>query len=62
MDDKILLPCYLLSLLKLEFQFLLFQALGCMLYEMCTLQYAFEAMSLLSLYFKIVKGEFEVNE
>eukprot|EP00112_Aurelia_sp_Birch-Aquarium-sp1_P016335 Seg3695.3 transcript_id=Seg3695.3/GoldUCD/mRNA.D3Y31 product="Serine/threonine-protein kinase Nek1" protein_id=Seg3695.3/GoldUCD/D3Y31 len=34
-------------------------ALGCMLYEMCTLQYAFEAMSLLSLYFKIVKGEYE---
>eukprot|EP00794_Sanderia_malayensis_P016761 gene16761-18455_t len=34
-------------------------ALGCMLYEMCTLQYAFDATSLLSLYYKIVKGDYK---
>lgn len=34
-------------------------AVGCMLYEMCSLEYAFEATSLLSLYFKIVKGEYK---
>jgi len=34
-------------------------SLGCMLYEMCSLTYAFEATSLLSLYYKIVKGEYQ---
>lgn len=38
-------------------------SLGCMLYEMCSLSYAFEATSLLSLYYKIVKGDYKpLNE
>jgi NIMA (never in mitosis gene a)-related kinase len=32
-------------------------ALGCLLYELCTLQHAFSADNLLGLVFKIVKGE-----
>ncbi|XP_065072303.1 serine/threonine-protein kinase Nek1-like [Rhopilema esculentum] len=34
-------------------------ALGCVLYEMCMLNYAFEATSLLSLYYKIVNCNYE---
>ncbi|ELT98090.1 hypothetical protein CAPTEDRAFT_128561, partial [Capitella teleta] len=34
-------------------------AMGCMLYEMTTLKPAFDAFNLVSLFYKIVKGEFE---
>ncbi len=34
-------------------------ALGCMLYEMCALKPAFDANNLVSLFYKIVKAEFE---
>lgn len=34
-------------------------ALGCLLYELCSLRPPFAASNLLSLYFKITKGEFE---
>ncbi|ESP05116.1 hypothetical protein LOTGIDRAFT_208058 [Lottia gigantea] len=34
-------------------------ALGCILYELCSLRPPFDAQSLLSLFFKIIKGEFE---
>ena len=37
------------------------QALGCLLYEMCALQPAFDANNLISLIYKIVKGDFEVR-
>ncbi|KAM4696457.1 uncharacterized protein WCC33_015214 [Rhinophrynus dorsalis] len=33
-------------------------ALGCLLYEMCALRPAFDATNLISLFFKIVKGEY----
>jgi len=34
-------------------------ALGCVLYEFCTLKHAFDASNLLSLVYKIVKGQSE---
>ncbi|KAG8448094.1 hypothetical protein GDO86_015258 [Hymenochirus boettgeri] len=34
-------------------------ALGCLLYEICTLKPAFNASNLLSLFFKIVKGQYQ---
>ena len=34
-------------------------ALGCVLYELCTLKHAFESNNLLGLVFKIVKGDYE---
>ena len=34
-------------------------ALGCVLYELCTLKHAFDASNLLSLVYKIVKGDYE---
>ena len=36
------------------------QALGCMLYEMLCLRPAFDAQNLVSLFYKIVKADFEV--
>lgn len=38
-----------------------YQALGCVLYEMCALNPPFDASNLLSLFVKIIKAEFEVN-
>ena len=38
-----------------------FQALGCLLYEMCALTYPFEASNLVTLYYKIVKGAYTVS-
>ena len=40
---------------------LLFQALGCLFYEMCSLKPAFDANNLISLFYKIVKGEYDVS-
>ena len=37
------------------------QALGCVLYEMCSLKPPFNAQNLVSLLFKIIKGEYEVG-
>jgi len=34
-------------------------SLGCMLYELCSLAYPFEARNLISLYYKIVKGTYK---
>lgn len=34
-------------------------ALGCVLYELCTLKHAFDASNLLGLVFKIVKGSYD---
>ncbi|KAL4225202.1 hypothetical protein ACF0H5_015893 [Mactra antiquata] len=34
-------------------------AVGCLLYEMCALKPPFDAQNLISLFFKIIKGEFE---
>ena len=39
----------------------MFQALGCLLYEMIALKPAFDANNLISLFYKIVKGEYEVS-
>ena len=41
--------------------FLLSQALGCMLYEMLCLKPAFDAQNLVSLFYKIVKADFQVR-
>jgi NIMA (never in mitosis gene a)-related kinase len=34
-------------------------ALGCVLYELCTLKHAFDSNNLLGLVYKIVKDEYE---
>lgn len=39
-----------------------FQALGCLLFEMCALRHAFEAANLVSLSYKIMKMEYGVSE
>ena len=39
----------------------MFQALGCLLFEMCVLRYAFEANNYLSLMYKIVKVDHGVR-
>ena len=36
------------------------QAVGCLFYEMCALKPPFDAQNLISLFFKIIKGEYEV--
>ena len=38
------------------------QALSCLLYEIIALKPAFDANNLISLFYKIVKGEFEVSK
>ena len=38
-----------------------YQALGCLFYEMIALKPAFDANNLISLFYKIVKGDFEVS-
>ena len=37
-----------------------FKALGCLLYEMAALNYPFLASNIVTLYYKIVKGEYKV--
>ena len=37
------------------------QALGCLLFEMCALRYAFDASNFMSLFYKIVKVEHGVS-
>lgn len=39
-----------------------FQAVGCVLYELCTLHPPFDAQNLVSLLFKIIKAEYQVCE
>ena len=39
-----------------------YQALGCLFYEMIALKPAFDANNLISLFYKIVKGDFEVSD
>ena len=41
--------------------FYVLQALGCLLLEMCVLHYAFDATSLISLFYKIVKVDHAVS-
>ena len=47
-------------MLRIKF-FCIFQALGCILYELCALEPPFDAQNLISLFFKIIKGEFLVS-
>ncbi len=50
------------SVIILHFLILLgFQALGCLFYEIIALKPAFDANNLISLFYKIVKGDFDVS-
>ena len=50
------------SMIILHFLILLgFQALGCLFYEIIALKPAFDANNLISLFYKIVKGDFDVS-
>ena len=51
----------LLSAFDIMYFFYVLQALGCLLLEMCVLQYAFNAGSLISLFCKIVKVDHAVR-
>ena len=42
------------------FVIFLVQAVGCLFYEMCALKPPFDAQNLISLFFKIIKAEYEV--
>lgn len=49
-------------LIDCTFIVVVFQALGCLLFEMCALRHAFEAANLVSLSYKIMTTEYGVSE